>query len=87
MDQQGLLLHARLLDLGESENWRDKGVSHDRNNSMMMYHRDLGVEVFGRSPRYLQFSLGEQKVSLVQERDQNLTKEWVKGAALRAVSL
>ena len=75
MDQQYFLLHPRLLDLGESENWRDKDDSRDRNNCMMMAHQDSRVEVFRLSPRYLQFSLGEQKLSLVQERDQNATTE------------
>ena len=71
VDQQSFLSHPRLLDLGESENWRDKDDSRDRNNCMMMAHQDSRVEVFRRSPRYLQFSLGKQKLSLVQERDQN----------------
>ena len=59
MDQQSFLLHPRLLDLSESENWRDKDDSRDRNNCMMMPHRDSRVELFDRSPRYLQFSLGK----------------------------
>ena len=30
VDQQSFLSHPRLLDLGESENWRDKDDSRDR---------------------------------------------------------